>query len=109
MRSNAMGRRQMDEKVLEILIRASHQAYVQKMKESGFHSPDECPDQQTESQDSKTHCFFCHPIIKPFEDLTEIEKMLYKRDLESLFESLKKMGFSLAIKEEQSETWIQIC
>jgi len=98
----------MNEKALEILIKAGHQAYVQKMKESGFHSPAECPDQQTNNPNG-THCFFCHPIIKPFENLTAIEKNFYKQDLETLFNSLKEMGFSIAMKSEQDETWIQIC
>jgi len=99
----------MNEKALEILIKAGHRAYVQKMKESGFHSPAECPDRQTDSPNKKTHCFFCHPFIKPYDDLTEIERNIYKRDLESLFKSLSEMGFSIAMKSEQDESWIQIC
>jgi len=101
--------KQMNKKALEILIQAGHQAYVQKMKESGFHSSAECPDRQADCPDNKSHCFFCHPLIKPYEDLTEIEKNLYKRDLEILFKSLNEMGFSIAMKSEQDETWIQIC
>jgi len=93
----------MNETDFDTLIYAYHKTFLRLRKEEGYHLPRECEDKEEDRSEDTIFCAFCNPFLMPYEELPEVFRNNYRKELHALLRVLDEMGFTISLRKKGGE------